>query len=159
MKVIRIGLVIGLAAVTVVPGWADEKEAVKKDMAHLQGEWSMVSGFADGQSMPAPIVKRMKRVCKEDEVTTTIGGQIFFKARISIDPSKTPKTMDYQMTEGVTKGKEQLGIYEVEGDTFKSSFGRPGAERPTDFTSKPGDGRTVSAWKRNKPAASVPEQK
>jgi len=159
MKIIRIALVIGLAAATAVPGWGEEKEAVKNDMAQLQGEWSMVSGSADGQSMPAPIVKRMKRVCKGDEVTTTIGGQIFFKARISIDPSKNPKTMDYQMTDGLTKGKEQLGIYEVEGDTFRSSFGKPGAERPTDFTSKPGDGRTVSVWKRNKPAASVPDQK
>ena len=150
-------MVIGLAAVAIVPGWGEEKEA--KDMAQLQGEWSMVSGSADGQSMPAPVVKKMKRICKRDEVTTTLGGQVYFKATISIDPSKTPKTMNYQMTEGVTKGTEQLGIYEVEGDTFKSSFGKPGAERPTDFTSKAGDGRTVSVWKRNKPAASVPEQK
>jgi len=36
----------------------------------------------------------------------------------------------------------------LDGDTFKSSFGAPGAERPKDFTSKPGDGRTVSVWKR-----------
>jgi uncharacterized protein (TIGR03067 family) len=159
MKIIRIGLVIGLAAVTVAPGWAEEKEAVKKDMAQLQGEWFMVSGSADGQTMPGPIVKRMKRVCKGDEVTTTVGGQLFFKAKISIDPSKKPKTIDYQMTEGLTKGQEQPGIYEVDGDTFKSSFGKPGAERPTDFTSKPGDGRTVSVWKRNKQAAPEPEQK
>jgi uncharacterized protein (TIGR03067 family) len=159
MKIIRIGLVLGLAAVTVVPGWTEEKETIKKDMAQLQGEWLMVSGSSDGQSMPAPVAKKMKRVCKGDEVTTTIGGQIFFKAKISIDPSKKPRTMNYQMTEGLTKGQEQLGIYELEGDTFRSSFGKPGAERPTDFTSKAGDGRTVSVWKRNKQAAPEPEQK
>jgi len=47
----------------------------------------------------------------------------------------------------------------VDGDTFKSCFGKPDAERPTDFTSKPGDGRTLSVWKREKSAAPAPERK
>lgn len=151
MKAIRIAVLIGLAAVT--SAWAEEKE----DLALLQGEWSMVSGSADGQPMPEDTRKKMKRVCKGDETTTTMGGQMFLKAKITIDPSKKPKTIDYQMTDGFTKGKTQLGIYEVDGDTFKTCFGRPDAERPTDFTTKSGDGRTLSVWKREKQAA--PEQK
>ena len=152
MKTIRSVILIGLAAVTAAPVWAAENEAVKKDLSQLQGEWSMVSGSADGQPVPDVMVKQMKRVCKGDETTTTRAGQLFFKAKITIDPSKKPKTIDYQMTDGFTKGQKQLGIYEVEGDTFRSCFGKPGAERPTDFTSKPGDGRTLSVWKRNKQA-------
>ena len=152
MKTVRRVILIGLAAVTAAPVWAAENEAVKKDLAQLQGEWSMVSGSADGQPVPDVMVKQMKRVCKGDETTTTRAGQLFFKAKITIDPSKKPKTIDYQMTDGFTKGQKQLGIYEVEGDTFRSCFGKPGAERPTDFTSKPGDGRTLSVWKRNKQA-------
>jgi len=54
------------------------------------------------------------------------------------------------MLEGFTKGKKQLGIYDLEGDKFKSCFGAPGAERPKDFSSQPGDQRTVSVWKRQK---------
>jgi len=152
MKTVRRVILIGLAAVTAAPVWAAENEAVKKDLSQLQGEWSMVSGSADGQPVPDVMVKQMKRVCKGDETTTTRAGQLFFKAKITIDPSKKPKTIDYQMTDGFTKGQKQLGIYEVEGDTFRSCFGKPGAERPTDFTSKPGDGRTLSVWKRNKQA-------
>ena len=159
MRTIRIAFLIGLAAVAISSAWAEENEAVKKDMAQLQGEWSMVSGSADGQPMPVQMLKQMKRVCKGDETTTTMAGQLFIKAKFTIDPSKKPKTIDYQMTGGFTKGKKQLGIYEVEGDSFKACFGKPGAERPTDFTSKPGDGRTLSVWRREKPATPAPEQK
>jgi uncharacterized protein (TIGR03067 family) len=128
---------------------AEDPDVMKKEIARLQGEWSMISGSADGQPMPAEMCKLMKRIFKEDELTVSMGGQTYFKAKVSIDPSKQPKTIDYQMTEGVTKGQRQLGIYEVDGDTFKSCFGKPGSERPTDFTTKPGDGRTLSVWKRD----------
>ena len=159
MKKIQSMFLIGLVAATMSSAWAEENETVKKDLAQMQGQWSMVSGSADGQPMPEETRKLMKRVCKGDETTTTMGGQIFIKAKITLDPSKKPKTIDYQMTDGLTKGKKQLGIYEVDGDTFKSCFGKPGAERPTDFTSKPGDGRTLSVWKREKPSAPAPERK
>ena len=155
MKTLPIAVLLALPAVS--PSWAEENQAVKKDLALLQGEWIMVSGSADGQPMPDQMRKQMKRICKGDETTTTMAGQLFFKAKITLDPSKKPKTIDYDMTDGPTKGKKQLGIYQVEGDVFKSCFAKPNAERPTDFTSKPGDGRTLSVWKREKAAA--PEQK
>jgi len=159
MKTLRNALLVGLTTAAILLAQAEDDPAVKKDMAGLQGEWSMVSGSADGQPMPDSMLKQMKRVCKGDEATTTMGGQIYMKAKITIDPSKKPKTIDYQMTDGFTKGKKQLGIYEIDGDTFRSCFGGAGAERPTDFTSKPGDRRTLSVWKREKPAASQPEPK
>src|SRR5438034_4202358 len=109
MKTIPIAFLIALAAAILGPARADESEAVKKDLARLQGEWSMVSGSADGQPMPDEMLKEMKRVCKGDELTVTMAGEPFFKAKITIDPSKKPKTIDYQMTEGFTKGKKQLG--------------------------------------------------
>ena len=159
MKTFRNALLIGFVAFVISQARAGDAEAAKKDLAQLQGEWSMVSGSADGQPMPDAIRNQMKRIGTGDEVTVLMARQIYIKAKITVDPSKTPKTIDYQMTGGFTKGKTQLGIYELDGDTFKSCFGKPGAERPTDFTTKPGDGRTFSVWKREKPAASAPEQK
>ena len=150
MKTIRNAFLIGLTCAAISLAGAEDNPAIKKDMAQLQGEWSMVSGTADGQPMPDEMRKQMKRVCKGDEITVTAGGQLFLKAKVTIDPSRKPKTIDYEMTEGFTKGKKQLGIYELDGDTFKSCFGAPGAERPKDFTSQPGDMRTSSVWKREK---------
>jgi uncharacterized protein (TIGR03067 family) len=150
MKTLKNALLIGFAIVAVTSVLAAENQAIKKDLAALQGEWSMVSGSADGQQMPDEMRKQMKRVCKGDETTTTMGERVFLKAKITIDPSKKPKSIDYQMTDGATKGKTQLGIYEVDGDTFKACFSAPGDPRPTDFTTKPGDRRTSSTWKRQK---------
>ena len=158
MKILRNALWIGLAALAISRASAEDSEAAKKDMAQLQGEWSMVSGSADGQPMSDELRKLMKRVCKGDEATRTMAGQVYFKAKITIDPSKKPKTMGYQMTEVFTKGKTQLGIYESEGYTFRSCFSAPGDPRPTDFTTKPGDKRTMTVWKREK-TTTQPEKK
>src|SRR5215470_17683323 len=115
MKRIRMALLLTLTAVLLFTVRGEETQAVKKDLALLQGEWSMVSGAANGESMPEDFRKQMKRICKGDETTATMGNQVFFRAKITLDPSKMPKTIDYVMTEGFTKGKTQLGIYEIDG--------------------------------------------
>lgn len=153
MKSIRNILVLGATAVLVALARADENEAVKKDLAQLQGEWVMVSGSADGEPMPEETRKLMKRVCKGDEITVMMGERVYIKAKITIDPSKKPKTIDYDMTEGFTKGKKQLGIYELDGGQFKSCFAAVGADRPKEFSSPAGEGRTLSVWKRQKETA------
>src|SRR5678816_1734117 len=87
MNTIRFALVIGLATATLLCGWTQDTETVKKDLARIQGEWSMVSGSADGQSMQDDLRKEMKRVCKGNETTTTMGDQVFMKAKFTIDPT------------------------------------------------------------------------
>lgn len=159
MKTLRFAALAAFAVAAILARGADATEAVKKDLARLQGEWTMVSGSADGQSMPEEMRKEMKRVCKGNETTTTLSGRVYLQAKISLDPAKKPKAIDYEMTEGPTKGKTQLGIYEVDGDTFKSCFSKPGDPRPQNFESKPGDGRTFSIWKRVNPEPSSPKKK
>jgi hypothetical protein len=53
--------------------------------------------------------------------------------------------------EGQFEGKTMLGIYDLQGDTLRFCFADPGKERPTNFTTKAGDGRTLSVWKKAKP--------
>jgi uncharacterized protein (TIGR03067 family) len=150
VKSIKRLILLTVASLIVSLAGAADDDAIKKDLAQLQGEWTMVSASADGQSMSEDMLKQMKRVCKGDEITVTMGDQVFLKAKITIDPSKKPKTIDYDMTEGFSKGKKQLGIYELNGDTFKACFNSAGAERPTEF--KSGEGLTLSEWKRKKSA-------
>jgi uncharacterized protein (TIGR03067 family) len=148
LMILRSGVLVIVSLATV---WADDGEATKAEMAKLQGEWSMVSGEAEGQAMPEAMRATAKRVAKDNETTVMISGQLFMKAQFSVDPLKKPKTIDYTMTGGFTAGKNQLGIYEIDGDQVKFCFGSPGKDRPTEFSTQAGDGRTLSVWKRVKP--------
>jgi uncharacterized protein (TIGR03067 family) len=141
-------VIVALTAAAFLAGADAPPDTAKAEMARLEGEWSMVSGEIDGQPMPEDYRKGAKRVARGGETAVTIGGRVFLKARYAVDPSKAPKAIDYAMTDGPTKGKTQLGIYEWDGDTVKFCFAAPGRDRPADFTSKAGSGRTLSVWKR-----------
>src|SRR5688572_25733688 len=97
MKTIRNSLLIGLTALALSPVHAADNPAVEKDLAQLQGEWAMVSGTADGFPIPDEMIPNSRRVCKKDELTATVGGQLVMRARITIDPAKKPKTIDYEV--------------------------------------------------------------
>ena len=123
---------------------------VGQDLAKLQGEWAMTSGIADGFEVPPEMLKDFKRICKDNQTTVTNGEQLILKATFTLDPSKTPKTIDYDVIDGPTKGKKQLGIYELTNDTFKACFAAPEAARPTEFKSESGDRQTFSVWTKAK---------
>jgi uncharacterized protein (TIGR03067 family) len=110
----------------------------------------MVSGEIDAQTMPDSYVANGKRVSENGVTTVTFNGRLFMKAKYTLDPVKKPKIIDYVMTDGPTKGKMQLGIYEFDGDQVKFCFASPGKDRPTDFSTKAGSGLTLSVWKREK---------
>lgn len=115
--------------------------------SELEGEWSMLSGIMSGQPMDPDGVKYGRRITRGNETTVLFGPQIYFKARVVIDTAKTPKTMDYFYTEGPNKDRTQPGIYELDGTTVKICVAGNDQERPVDFTTKPGDGKTLTSWK------------
>ena len=90
------------------------------DLAKLQGEWVMATGVADGFAIPDEMKRDFKRVCRGKELTVLNGEQLIMKATITLDQTKNPKTIDYDVIDGPTKGKKMLGIYDLNGDTFRS---------------------------------------
>lgn len=122
-------------------------DAVKREMALLEGEWTMVSGQRDGEVLPEEYVKTAKRVAKDGVSTVTINGMVVLETKFTVDPAKKPKTIDLT---AVGEGKDGRieGIYELDGDTVRFCIGEPGKGRPGEFTAKAGSGRTMSVWKR-----------
>jgi uncharacterized protein (TIGR03067 family) len=117
-------------------------------ISDFEGEWRMVSAVMDGQPMDPSAVGWVKRVTHGSETTVYAGPQTMMKMEFTSDASKSPKTIDYVNTAGSNKGKTQQGIYEFEGEMLKICVAAPGGQRPKQFQSDRGDGRTFTVWKR-----------
>jgi uncharacterized protein (TIGR03067 family) len=109
----------------------------------LEGEWAMVSCVTSGQPLDEQFVKHGKRVAKGNNITVSMMGRVMMKARFTVDHSTQPNRIDYALS----GGQEQQGIYELEGEMLKVNFSSPGQDRPADFSSSAGDGRTLTVWR------------
>ncbi len=127
----------------------DPKEAAaKRDIAFLEGEWVMIAAQRDGTIPPRFIVRGARRSARGNESTVIMGGRVYMKSTYTLDPTKNPKSIDYDVLEGEFRGQKQQGIYEIEGNTVTFCFANPGLPRPTDFTAGPGSGRSFSTWQK-----------
>jgi uncharacterized protein (TIGR03067 family) len=67
-----------------------------------------------------------------------------------LDPSKSPKEVDFTFTEGPQKGQTVRGIYEVDGATFRICRGlRAEVERPGEFAAPGESGLILVSYKRS----------
>jgi uncharacterized protein (TIGR03067 family) len=73
------------------------------------------------------------------------------KGTSEIDPTKTPKTIDFKPTDGSEKGKTFLGIYDIKQTCRKLCYAPAGKDRPTEFSSTPGSGNVLVIFQREKP--------
>jgi len=114
----------------------------------FEGEWSLVSAIMDGTAMDPSAAQWVKRVTKGNQTTVLAGPQTMLKVEFGFDASASPKTIDYVNLAGANKGNTQYGIYEFDGDVLRFCVAAPGAPRPAQFQSEPGDGRTLTVWKK-----------
>jgi uncharacterized protein (TIGR03067 family) len=111
-----------------------------KDKKALQGTWKVASLEKDGQAVPAEKVEDMKFDFKDDTFSRLSDGQRTESGTFKLDPTKKPKAMD--ATHGNAKESTPF-IYEIDGDTLKLCWRKPGGERPKEFTGKGTDGYIV----------------
>jgi uncharacterized protein (TIGR03067 family) len=137
-----------------VPNRPSPKDKLKAEMKALQGTWAFVSGELDGKTIPEDQYKQNapKLVLEGTKFVVRINtGDITQEAVCKVDPAKKPRTIDLTIVSGEFKGKTQLGIYELKGDTLRFCFARPGKKpRPTAFTTKPNSGHKITVTKRVK---------
>jgi uncharacterized protein (TIGR03067 family) len=132
--------ILGIAA-------GEERDAAKKELEGLQGEWALVSATRDGKGMPAERVRTYRNTVKGDRFTITAEGKVAEEGTMKLDPSRKPKEVELILAEG---HKTALGIYELNGDTYKLCYAPPGRGRPKEFDAKEGTGYTLSVWQRKK---------
>ena len=147
VMIVRVLLVLaaGLRIAGIATG--DDQGAAKKELERLQGEWTLVSATRDGKDMPAERVKGYKNTVKGDRFTISSEGKTAEEGTLKLNPDKKPKEVEFNLAEGE---KTALGIYELNGDTYKLCYAPPGKGRPKEFSAKEGTGHTLSVWQRKK---------
>ena len=143
------GLLIAAAAS------ADDASA-KDDLAKLRGTWLTVSLVNDGKTLvdektPPKEGPATKLVYDGKTWMVKVGDKTVATGKFKIDDAKSPKDIDILDESGVKNEKTKLGIYEIDGDTYKFCLAPAGKPRPTEFTSKEGSGHSLGVSKREKP--------
>ena len=127
------------------------EEAIRKDRAIYQGTWRVASLESNGNRAVAQDAQHITVVNHADGTwVARANGDTFWKGTSTIDPTRTPKTIDFVPTAGTNAGETFLGIYELAGDTRMLCFAQPGKARPADFSSKPGSDHILVVFRRER---------
>jgi uncharacterized protein (TIGR03067 family) len=117
--------------------------------SELEGEWTMVSGVFSGSALDQDMVKWCKRITRGRVTSVVAGPQTMLKATFVLQSGGKHAAIEYRNLEGASAGKAQAGIYELDGDTLKVCMSAPGKRAaPSDFSSRSGDGRSYTIWRR-----------
>lgn len=121
----------------------------KEEKNKLRGVWIRVSAIVDGQV----VAEGPGRVCLIYEginFQVKMGEAVIEEGISEHDPTKQPKELALTWTAGPNQGKTGLGIYDLEGDTYRACVAPPGKDRPKEFTSKVGSGYALFVLEREK---------
>jgi len=138
----------GDLAKTKLPKASQKSAGSGVSVTELEGEWQMLTAVMNGQPLEKKFAAFGKRVTRGDETTVFTGPQILMKVTFTLDRSKSPMAIDYQIVQGQNAGKSQLGIFKLSGSDLRLCFGGPGQPRPEEFSSAPGDSRTFTTWRK-----------
>jgi uncharacterized protein (TIGR03067 family) len=145
-------LATGLLALclTVLPAADEPADANKADLKAMQGDWNAASQVVDGQKVGDDEAQILFRTVKDDNYTVLVFDKPIGKGTFTIDATKKVKTIDARPASAPKDSPPMLGIYEIDGDTFRTCFAPAGKDRPKDFECKAGSGHTLIVWKREK---------
>jgi uncharacterized protein (TIGR03067 family) len=117
------------------------------DLDLLQGTWSVASLEVEGQKMTAGMLDGAQIVIRGSRFTSTGMGAVY-KGTLKIDAAAKPARLDMKFSAGPEKGNTNLGIYKIDGNTWKLCLAMRGDIRPSKFASQPGSGFALETLTR-----------
>ena len=124
----------------------------RKKPTKLKGKWSAVSIKHGGQSAPDEFLKDFKFTFEEKTYTNVVNDDVIEEGEYTIDDSKSPKTIDFDIKKGQDEGKKQIGIFKIEGDKMTIVIAEAGEkDRPNSFKVEEGSSLIEAVLERVKP--------
>jgi uncharacterized protein (TIGR03067 family) len=124
----------------------------KKEETKLKGKWTAVSLKHAGQSLPDEALKTFSCTFEEKTYNNVMNGEVVEEGDFTIDDSKSPKTIDFDIKKGHDEGKKQIGIFKIDGDKMTIVVAEAGVkDRPTSFKIEEGSNLIEAVLERAKP--------
>jgi len=118
------------------------------DLDRLQGTWVLVEMQREGEDVPAEDFKGWTAVYEGNRITLRDGDRVRRRGIVTLDPSRKPKAINTWDQDGPYEDQTVPGIYELDGDTLRLCFSRPGSERPKEFDTKTRPGVLYCVYRR-----------
>ena len=107
---------------------------------------------ACGASCADDFLKTFKCNFEEKTYNNVVNEEVVEEGEYTIDDSKSPKTIDFEIKKGHDEGKKQLGIFKIEGDKITIVVAEAGVkDRPTSFKIEEGSSLIEAVLERVKP--------
>jgi uncharacterized protein (TIGR03067 family) len=118
-------------------GAATPAPADKTDRGRIQGVWVVVKIEQEGDDLTEFVKNNPSTMTFDgDKYTFQLGTEVE-RGQFRLDPKAKIPALDYTITEGDQKGKRQLGIYRLDGDSLTICLAKEGtATRPRAFTTR-----------------------
>jgi uncharacterized protein (TIGR03067 family) len=124
------------------------EERLQREEEKITGTWRVTTAKANGERVPPEHLPRLKLTFKNGKFTAQLDKGEPQEGTYKLDPSKNPKQMDLNRTQGPKEGRNQIGIYEFAGDTLKICACESGNKRPENFDTRDKPGYTVLVLRR-----------
>jgi len=122
----------------------NKDDAIKKDVASLQGKWVAVAAETNGREISEENRQGMGLTVKDGTLALLEAGRTH-EGRFQLDPTQDPKTIDINLDGGTVRG-----IYRFDGAVLKLCIGLGDNDKyPTEFAGK--KGRSLLVLKRASP--------
>lgn len=126
---------------------------MSQDLDLLQGTWNVTTLEADGAAVPDSMLSDARVVIEGNRFTSTGMGAVY-QGTLQLDTASRPARIDMMFDAGPEKGNTNLGIYQLEGNSWKLCLATRGTVRPASFASTPGSGFAVETLVRGTAAKS-----
>ena len=117
------------------------------DLEKLQGNWNVTSLESDGRRMDGASFAGAK-IAIAGKRFTTVGMGETYEGEVRLHPGTRPKAFDLLFTAGPLKGNRNLGIYQLNGDSWTICLDTHGSKRPAKFATAGAPGVVLETLER-----------
>jgi uncharacterized protein (TIGR03067 family) len=116
----------------------------------LQGRWRVVYSEVDGEMTPVDEFSTIVIENKDNRFAVEKNGTIVHEGKYSVNVSVTPHEIVYIYSKGadVFLGGPRAGIFQLEGETFKTCLGAVGQRPPSGFNTFPDSDAVLTIQQR-----------